>query len=228
MEMIAAYRAERLSQRPLLRAGLRLSHANLRHSRDGTDQSDEPTPEQGHPPQPASASAPATPATGSHASVFANLVSLEGAVRLGEAARTAAAAEPADEPIADRPDAISADLPRADPVPAHSTPADPTPADPTPADPTPADPTPNVPPTGHAAPCEPAATEPRAPFDPPLAEIGFGPGMLIRLSQLGLHTTGELAQANAAQLRSELGDISRLIDVETWIAAARQRTQGEA
>jgi hypothetical protein len=210
MEMIAAYRAERLSQRPLLRAGLRLSHANLRHGRDGTDQSDEPAPEKGHDPQPAPASVSATADIGSHASVFANLVSLEGAVRLGEAARNGAAAEPADEPIADRPDAISADVPLADLKP---------------PDPVPADPTPNVPPTAHAAPAEPAATEPPAPFDPPLAEIGFGPGMLIRLSQLGLHTTGELAQANAAQLRAELGDISRLIDVETWIAAARQRTQ---
>ena len=57
--------------------------------------------------------------------------------------------------------------------------------------------------------------------DPPLAEIGFGPGMLIRLSQLGLRTTGDLADADANDLRTALGDISRLVDVEAWIASAR-------
>jgi hypothetical protein len=58
--------------------------------------------------------------------------------------------------------------------------------------------------------------------DPPLAEIGFGPGMLIRLSQLGLHTTGDLAQAEPEALRAALGEISRLVDVEAWITSARQ------
>ena len=57
--------------------------------------------------------------------------------------------------------------------------------------------------------------------DPPLAEIGFGPGMLIRLGQLGLRTTGDLADADANDLRTALGDISRLVDVEAWIASAR-------
>jgi predicted flap endonuclease-1-like 5' DNA nuclease len=71
-----------------------------------------------------------------------------------------------------------------------------------------------------SAPAPQAAAE-RA-YDPPLAEIGFGPGMLIRLSQLGLHTTGDLAQADAGELRAALGDISRLVDVETWISNARQ------
>ncbi len=61
-----------------------------------------------------------------------------------------------------------------------------------------------------------------APHDPALAEIGIGPGMLMRLGQLGLKTRGDLARANAEQLRASLGDISRLIDVETWIASARR------
>jgi hypothetical protein len=64
--------------------------------------------------------------------------------------------------------------------------------------------------------------DPPVAADPPLAEIGFGPGMLIRLSQLGLHTIGDLAQADASKLRAALGDISRLVDVETWINNARQ------
>ena len=77
-----------------------------------------------------------------------------------------------------------------------------------------------------------AATEPAMPTksaramitDAPLSEIGFGPGMLLRLSQLGLHTTADLARADAKQLRAELGEISRLVDVETWITHARQMT----
>ena len=77
-----------------------------------------------------------------------------------------------------------------------------------------------------------AATEPVMPTrsaramltDPPLSDMGFGPGMLLRLSQLGLHTTADLARADAEQLRAELGEISRLCDVETWITRARQIT----
>jgi predicted flap endonuclease-1-like 5' DNA nuclease len=64
-----------------------------------------------------------------------------------------------------------------------------------------------------------------APHDPPLAVIGFGPGMLIRLSQLGVHTMADLATANPAQLRTGLGDISRLVDVDTWIRNARQASK---
>lgn len=62
-------------------------------------------------------------------------------------------------------------------------------------------------------------------FDPPLAEIGFGPGMLIRLSQIGVRTTRELATSDMAELRAALGDISRLIDVEAWIGSARRRLE---
>jgi predicted flap endonuclease-1-like 5' DNA nuclease len=71
-----------------------------------------------------------------------------------------------------------------------------------------------------------SAPETQAPpgYDPPLAEIGFGPGMLIRLSQLGLYTTADLARADAARLRTELGEISRLVDVEAWIRSARHNS----
>lgn len=71
----------------------------------------------------------------------------------------------------------------------------------------------------------PAATrQPKQPaYDPPLAEIGVGPGMLMRLGQLGVHTTRDLAATEPAALRAALGEISRLLDVESWIATARQR-----
>lgn len=62
-------------------------------------------------------------------------------------------------------------------------------------------------------------------YDPPLAEIGFGPGMLIRLSQLGMYTTSDLANADPAELRSALGEISRLVDVDAWIRSARDTTR---
>ena len=58
--------------------------------------------------------------------------------------------------------------------------------------------------------------------DVPLAAMGFGPGMLIRLGQIGFRTANDLACANAADLRGALGEISRLIDVESWIAGARE------
>lgn len=75
---------------------------------------------------------------------------------------------------------------------------------------------------------EPVARE-SAGFDQSLGAMGFGPGMLIRLRQLGLRTASDLAGADASQLRSALGDISRLIDVEGWIRLARQTVQpGEA
>lgn len=61
-------------------------------------------------------------------------------------------------------------------------------------------------------------------YDPPLAQIGFGSGMLIRLSQLGFRTMADLAQADPQQLRVELGEISRLVDVEAWICHARQNS----
>jgi hypothetical protein len=82
--------------------------------------------------------------------------------------------------------------------------------------------------TGAAA--EPGATLPEAGAARPgpahelaLAEIGIGPGMLMRLGQLGLHGIGDLAAIDPATLRTGLGEISRLLDVESWIEAARQK-----
>ncbi len=79
--------------------------------------------------------------------------------------------------------------------------------------------------TDSIPPVTPPCDEPVAgpePFDPPLAEIGFGPGMIIRLSQIGIRTTGDLAKAKSAELRASLGEISRIVDVEAWIASAQQ------
>ena len=81
-------------------------------------------------------------------------------------------------------------------------------------------------PAGHAPPddAEPVALKPAKSVlsNPPLAELGFGPVMLVRLGQLGLHTAGDLAHTDASTLRAALGDISRLVDVEGWIASARK------
>jgi hypothetical protein len=68
-----------------------------------------------------------------------------------------------------------------------------------------------------AAPAPEAQPAPRI----PLSAIGFGPGMMIRLSQLGIETASDLAAADASSLRSALGDISRLINVDLWIASAQ-------
>jgi predicted flap endonuclease-1-like 5' DNA nuclease len=55
----------------------------------------------------------------------------------------------------------------------------------------------------------------------PLSSIGFGPGMMIRMSHLGIESVQELAAADPTWLRGALGDISRLINVDLWIASAR-------
>jgi len=188
MAMIAAYRAERLTQRPVLRTTLRDSHVARRAARMGDQAPAEPGQ-----PAIADAAVPAAPAadptTPGQASIFAGLVST--AVAEQEASRLQ------DTEATD-------DVPSAAPIAAEPEPV--------------ADEPETQPPAAPEAP----------PYDPPLAEIGFGPGMLIRLSQLGLHTTRDLAQANAGQLRSELGEISRLVDVDAWIKSARQTTRTAA
>ncbi len=76
---------------------------------------------------------------------------------------------------------------------------------------------------------EPAPLPVVSPAPPPtLAEMGFGQGMLIRLSQIGLRTATDLANADPADLRAALGDSSRLIDVDAWIARARRAVLGTA
>jgi hypothetical protein len=60
------------------------------------------------------------------------------------------------------------------------------------------------------------------PVPPPgLDVLGLGPGMLIRLGQLGIHNAADLAASEVSNVRGALGDISRLINVEAWIDRAR-------
>jgi hypothetical protein len=56
----------------------------------------------------------------------------------------------------------------------------------------------------------------------PLSAIGFGPGMTIRMSHLGITTLSQLAAADPDWLRTSLGDLSQLVNAELWIAAARK------
>lgn len=139
-----------------------------------------------------------------------------------------------EEPAITAPDPVVADVKEAGSVFANLVSsavaernAEPAPVE---AEPEPVGPEPIAEPVAEAAAQEepePAAEPAKQPhtdaYDPPLAEIGFGPGMLIRLSQLGLNTTAELAQADAGELRAALGEISRLVDVEAWIANARHK-----
>jgi len=64
------------------------------------------------------------------------------------------------------------------------------------------------------------------PSGPPLAAIGFGPGMIIRFGQLGIETAADLAASDPDALRTALGDITRLINVEMWIEAAKRACSG--
>lgn len=69
----------------------------------------------------------------------------------------------------------------------------------------------------------PAKPEPvEEPSQVPLAAIGFGPGMVIRFRQLGIETAADLAASDPAALRTALGDITRLINVDVWIATAQK------
>jgi predicted flap endonuclease-1-like 5' DNA nuclease len=192
MTMIASYRAERIGQRQVLRGSLRQGRVALRQGRQGRHPAAEPAGEAAAPPPPPEAAAPAALEV---TSVFAGLVSLAVAERESEAASAEAASAEAANAAPER-----VALPPAEAPPAEAPPADAPPAD--------------APPAAGDAPAS-------LPPDPPLAEIGFGPGMLIRLSQLGLHTIGELARSDPAALRQALGDISRLVDVDTWINNAR-------
>jgi hypothetical protein len=64
--------------------------------------------------------------------------------------------------------------------------------------------------------------QPEAPSQVPLSAIGFGPGMVIRFRQLGIETAADLAASDPAALRTALGDITRLINVDVWIATAQK------
>jgi len=53
----------------------------------------------------------------------------------------------------------------------------------------------------------------------------LGPGMRLRLAQLGYASEADLADADPQRLKAELGPISRLLDVEGWIARARNSSR---
>jgi predicted flap endonuclease-1-like 5' DNA nuclease len=56
----------------------------------------------------------------------------------------------------------------------------------------------------------------------PLSGIpALGPGMIWRLSQVGVRTLGDLAIIEADDLRARLGAVARLVRVESWIDLAR-------
>jgi predicted flap endonuclease-1-like 5' DNA nuclease len=222
MMMVAAYRAERLSQRPVLRASLLQSHVARRAARiEGLTCAQPGSPAPAEVPPPVAAAEPERINAGS---IFRSLVDTAVAEQQIEAARgqgsqidaaaieavPVVAPETTDIPpagAASPSEAFIAALPSTEPE--------------------------NVSPQGGPEPAESpdqtASVFPDPPatpaYDPPLAEIGFGPGMLIRLSQLGMYTTSDLANADPAELRSALGEISRLVDVDAWIRSARDTTR---
>ena len=202
MAMIASYRAARLSQRSVFRSSLQQTHVARRMARAQEKGRPEPAPPASVDEPVIAAADPVVAEVVEAGSVFANLVSSAVAERPADPAPIeAAAAGPTTPPSADP---VVADREQTAPEPDVASHAE------------------ALPEAANAAP-EVLAQPSDAVYDPPLAEIGFGPGMLIRLSQLGLHTTAELAQADAGELRAALGEISRLVDVEAWIANARHK-----
>lgn len=82
-----------------------------------------------------------------------------------------------------------------------------------------------------------AAAVPPVPSDPargggrPISlsdAAGVGPVMCIRLQHLGYGSVEELAHADPETLRRKLGTISRLLDIEGWIARARNSLRAGA
>ncbi|SFK71206.1 hypothetical protein [Falsiroseomonas stagni] len=74
-----------------------------------------------------------------------------------------------------------------------------------------------------------AEVPPDAPPEEPMARATtdlsaireLGPGMRHRLAQIGYHNCEDLAAADPARLAQQLGEVSRLLRPESWIAAAR-------
>jgi predicted flap endonuclease-1-like 5' DNA nuclease len=80
---------------------------------------------------------------------------------------------------------------------------------------------------GAAPPGADAAPAPGLPKD--LTAIPeLGPGMRIRLSQLGIQSVDDLAGSDPVELRKNLGEISRLLRVERWIETAIAQRQEAA
>ena len=76
---------------------------------------------------------------------------------------------------------------------------------------------PATPPPAENASVAPIMSEPM-----PLSVIGFGPGMTMRMGQLGIMCVADLAAADAGSLGAALGDLSELVHADLWIASARK------
>ena len=199
--LVAAFRAARILQRPALHTQRAEARTNLRAerlARLGTAPAPQATPLRQQAAAAAAAPHPAEQPAQS-ASIFAGYVD-----------HASAQPEPMPEPA---PDSTPEPAPAAAPHPASEAAPQTLPA----SDPEPA------PPVAMECPAPPAPPAPSAPRA--LSSIGFGPGMTIRLSQVGIETISDLAQANPAALRHALGDISQLINVDVWIASAQAACQ---
>ena len=62
---------------------------------------------------------------------------------------------------------------------------------------------------------------------PAITITALGPGMLARLRLLGYGQIADLADADPVALRHGLGDISRLLNVEGWIAEAKRIAESD-
>jgi len=62
---------------------------------------------------------------------------------------------------------------------------------------------------------------------PAITITALGPGMLARLRLLGYDQIADLADADPVALRHGLGDISRLLNVEGWIAEAKRIAESD-
>jgi predicted flap endonuclease-1-like 5' DNA nuclease len=73
---------------------------------------------------------------------------------------------------------------------------------------------------------EPATTiiaDPASPKAPTSLEhlTMIGPGLRWRLSQLGVTSLDDLVAVDRAELKAQLGEIGRLVNLTTWVNAAR-------
>ena len=172
--MIAAFRAERLNQRPALRTSLNKSHIARRSARNAGVAVVEPDELESATTAAVETTSTSAPEPSIHASVFASLVSIDVAEQQSGAA--AARDHPAvEDPVAQvTSDSVDSreDLTAID----EAASPDSTPEFALDAD------QPDAINTTTATRPEQAATTAtgKSTYDPPLAEIGFGPGMLIR------------------------------------------------
>ncbi len=227
--LVAAFRAARLRQRPTLRAELRDDRAALRETRLQNRRRLKPAA--AALPALVQTALPALPApreeqaqgAASGRSVFARFIGTA-----QEAASPLPAAEPADAvPHASTPDAAPACAAQEGPLPESAAPESVAPESVVPESVVPESVVPesarpDSTPSACAADIAPLPVSCATIQAPPLSTIGFGPGMVIRLRQLGIESAADLAEADAATLRDALGDIARLINVDIWIASARQ------